>query len=70
NLIIKINDDWLTPPVTSGLLPGTFRGSLLKQGKLKEAIIDIETLQKSEDIYIINSVRQWQKATLKTTNFS
>ncbi|MGI0496512.1 aminodeoxychorismate synthase component I [Limnospira platensis] len=70
NLIIKINDDWLTPPVTSGLLPGTFRGSLLKQGKIKEAIIDIETLQKSEDIYIINSVRQWQKATLKTTDLS
>lgn len=62
NIIIKINNHWITPPVTSGLLPGTFRGNLLKQGKAKEAIIDIETLQKSDDIYIINSVRRWQKA--------
>lgn len=36
NVVLEIDGKLWTPPVKSGLLAGTYRGFLLKQGKISE----------------------------------
>ncbi len=64
NIVVKLNGELLTPPVKCGLLAGTFRASLLEQGKIREEIITVEMLKNSDRIYIINSVQKWREAVL------
>lgn len=65
NLVFKINGEYFTPPVESGLLPGTFRARLLKRGIIKERIILLKDLKDVKRILAINSVRGFQEAVLK-----
>jgi len=44
NVVVQVNGRLYTPPVNSGLLPGTFRNSLIKQGKIQEKVITIAML--------------------------
>lgn len=60
NLVLFIDGNWLTPPVSSGLLPGTFRGTLIKAGKIKEKVLCVDDLDRAEKIALINSVRKWR----------
>jgi para-aminobenzoate synthetase / 4-amino-4-deoxychorismate lyase len=62
NVVVSINDQLFTPPLESGLLPGTFRNELLAQGKIRERVITIEELRKSE-FFLINSIRKWMQST-------
>ncbi|MCI0399671.1 MAG: aminodeoxychorismate synthase component I [Chloroflexi bacterium] len=64
NVVVYLDGEWLTPPVSCGLLPGTFRRHLLAQGAIREAIITREDLGRCQAIYLINSVRCWRPATL------
>lgn len=64
NVIVQIEGKWVTPPVSSGLLPGTFRAWLLDSKKIEEQVITIEMLQQSLQFYLVNSVRGWQAAVL------
>ena len=64
NIVIEKQKHLLTPTLNSGLLNGTYRNSLLTQGKIREAKITMQDLQTCEQIYLINSVRKWQKAIL------
>ncbi|PAF39726.1 aminodeoxychorismate synthase, component I [Terribacillus saccharophilus] len=59
NLVIEQDDKLLTPPVTSGLLPGTLREELLEKGTIQEAVLTKADLQTSSRIWLINSVRGW-----------
>jgi para-aminobenzoate synthetase/4-amino-4-deoxychorismate lyase len=63
NVVVKLNGKLLTPPVDSGLLAGTFRAYLLDSKQIEEAVIKLKDLSQCEAIYLINSVRKWQKAT-------
>ena len=63
NVVVKLNGKLLTPPVDSGLLAGTFRAYLLDNKQIEEAVIKLKDLSQCEAIYLINSVRKWQKAT-------
>jgi para-aminobenzoate synthetase / 4-amino-4-deoxychorismate lyase len=65
NIVVEIDGALLTPPVSSGLLGGTFRAMLLQQGKVEERVIRIEDLKKCTRIYLINSVRKWRAAALE-----
>jgi para-aminobenzoate synthetase/4-amino-4-deoxychorismate lyase len=62
NLVVKIDGELFTPPISCGLLPGTFREHLLEQGAIKERLITVEEFKNAEEIYLINSVRKWMKA--------
>jgi para-aminobenzoate synthetase/4-amino-4-deoxychorismate lyase len=62
NLIIEQEGNWYTPPLSCGLLAGTFRSWLLQQGKVQERILHIEALQPGCRLFLINSVRQIQEA--------
>lgn len=62
NIVIKKNNIFYTPPVTCGLLNGTYRQYLLDQKKIAEKIIYKEDLLNSDGLFLINSVQKWQKA--------
>jgi para-aminobenzoate synthetase / 4-amino-4-deoxychorismate lyase len=64
NLIFELNGKLVTPPTRCGLLSGTFRSHLLKQGKIRERIVKLADLPNCTQIFLINSVRGWQKAEL------
>ena len=57
NLVLKIDGEYFTPPVSCGLLRGVFREELLSNKKIKEKILYPSDLQKAEKIIAINSVR-------------
>ena len=57
NIALLIDDEWLTPHQDCGLLPGTLREDYLEKGKIKEAILQVDDLEKAEKIALMNSVR-------------
>lgn len=59
NILAKIDGTWVTPDVRCGLLPGVYRGHLLKRmsGKLREARVSLKDLLGAERILLCNSVR-------------
>ena len=59
NVVVPIDGELYTPPISSGLLPGTFREQLLAEGKIKERVITIEELRRVKEFFLINSVRKW-----------
>ncbi|MFC1643738.1 aminotransferase class IV [Candidatus Omnitrophota bacterium] len=66
NIIIQKSTTWWTPPLSSGLLGGVYRGHLLKTGEppLKEKILYLEDLLSADKIFVINSVRKMVPAVL------
>lgn len=59
NLVVESNEDFFTPPITCGLLAGTFREYLLETKKIKEKIIYKHELSSFSKVFLINSVRKW-----------
>ena len=57
NLIINIANEWYTPPISSGLLGGTYRQMMLDKGLLKERVIHKSEISHLSEITLINSVR-------------
>jgi para-aminobenzoate synthetase/4-amino-4-deoxychorismate lyase len=64
NVVLDLGGQWVTPPVTSGLLAGAFRGWLLAAGQIRERILTPADLRAARRIALINSVRRWQAAVL------
>lgn len=64
NLVIETAGKFLTPPLSCGLLDGTFRARLLAEGKLEEAVLDVGHLRSADAVWLVNSVRKWKRATI------
>ena len=64
NVVVLLDGKWLTPPIKSGLLAGTFRRHLLAKGHIAERTVSVGDLYRSDQIFLINSVRKWQKVVL------
>jgi para-aminobenzoate synthetase / 4-amino-4-deoxychorismate lyase len=64
NIVARIGDALVTPPLVSGLLPGVFREELLEQGEIIERVLTREDLERAEEVWLINSVRKWRRARL------
>ncbi|UCC51904.1 MAG: aminotransferase class IV, partial [Anaerolineaceae bacterium] len=62
NVVVELNGRLITPPVTAGLLAGTYRRYLLEQGLISEEPVTIAELKRSPQLFLINSVRKWRKA--------
>ena len=58
NIAVLYGDKLYTPPVTSGLLNGTYRQKLIEKNKLKEKILYPQDLTKADKIFCFNSVRK------------
>jgi para-aminobenzoate synthetase/4-amino-4-deoxychorismate lyase len=57
NLVVESGGVLLTPPISSGLLPGTLRAHLLEEGKIRERVITPQDMIGASRCYLLNSVR-------------
>jgi para-aminobenzoate synthetase/4-amino-4-deoxychorismate lyase len=64
NIVIRKDRLLETPPLASGLLPGTFRAQLLETGEIVERLITRPDVEQAEEIFLINSVRKWRRVRL------
>ena len=64
NLVAKLDGLYVTPPISCGLLGGTFRAKLISRGKLTERVLKVNDLKRAEALYMINSVRKWTRLKL------
>ncbi len=62
NLVVLTSGKLVTPAISSGLLPGTYRNFLLKRGILTEQILTADDLSNASLIFLINAVRKWRRA--------
>lgn len=66
NVVATIDGQRVTPPVTCGLLGGTYRQWLLDRGEIRERAIHIDDLSRVDELTLINSVRGQTPARLRT----
>ncbi len=59
NVAVKLAGEWLTPPLSAGLLPGVMRETLLTEGRVREAVISLSDLSRAQGLALVNSVRGW-----------
>jgi len=64
NLVAAIGGRQFTPPVTSGLLAGTYRADLLERGAIAEAPLSLADVRAADRLWLINSVQEWREVTL------
>lgn len=64
NFVYELDGHLYTPPVSCGLLAGTFRAHLVETGEVAEQTIRIEELKNCTKFFLINSVRKWQEVSL------
>ena len=64
NIAVRIGQRWVTPPLGSGCLPGTYRAELLDGGDLEEAVVTLDDLRAASEVAAFNSVRGWREASV------
>lgn len=70
NVVVKVDDSYITPPYQGQMLNGCMRQSLIKQGILTEQTIEVKTLMngiknQTYDVFMVNSLREWTRIDLK-----
>ncbi|MFW6129759.1 MAG: aminodeoxychorismate synthase component I [Atribacterota bacterium] len=65
SIYIEKNGIKYTPKINCGLLNGTIRKKLIKEGKVEEKVLYLRDLKEAENIYISNSIIGFRKAQLK-----
>ena len=66
NLVIELDGQNYTPPMRCGLLPGTYRAWMLREGLVREKVLPIATLPRSAHVYLVNSVRGQEEVLVDT----
>jgi para-aminobenzoate synthetase/4-amino-4-deoxychorismate lyase len=64
NLAVRLEGAWVTPPIDAGLLAGTYRTVLLREGRLTEQPVTPDQLRDAEELALVSSVRGWRTAVL------
>ena len=65
NIAARIDGRWVTPPLSSGLLPGVGRALALREGRVAEAVLRVEDAPRVEAWAFVNSLRGWLAAELE-----
>ena len=65
NLVVRIDGQFFTPPVSCGLLPGVFREEEIHNGRLIERVLRIDEINSFDQVYLINSVRRYVPVDLR-----
>ena len=61
NVVLVLAGRPLTPPLSSGLLAGTYRAHLLEQQEIEESVLPVASLEQASELFLINSVRRrWE----------
>ena len=60
NLAARVGDEWLTPPLDAGCLPGVYREDLIDRGVLRERALSVRDLMEADEVAVINSVQGWR----------
>jgi para-aminobenzoate synthetase/4-amino-4-deoxychorismate lyase len=64
NVVAEIDGVRYTPPVSCGLLAGTFRAEQLEAGTIQERVLTKADVAAASRLWLINSVREWIEAEL------
>ena len=64
NLVVELYGQLVTPPVESGLLPGTFRAELLNTRKIQERSIRLADVPFCGRAWVIDSIHKWREASI------
>ena len=64
SIFIKKNGFLVTPPLSSGLLPGILRADLLEKKQAIEAVLTITDIIEADEVFLGNSLRGLMKAKL------
>lgn len=64
NVVVELDGQMVTPPLSSGLLPGVFRSWLLEEGQVRERVVKVSEAGKCDRIFLVNSIRKWREAVL------
>jgi para-aminobenzoate synthetase/4-amino-4-deoxychorismate lyase len=64
NVVAEIDGVRYTPPLSCGLLGGTFRGEQLGSGQIRERVLMRADVIGASRLWLINSVREWVDAVL------
>ena len=56
NVIVRLGAGWITPPLSSGCLPGIMRQRALDRGVAQEQTIDVSALMGCSGALLINSL--------------
>ena len=57
NLVVDLRGRLLTPPLTSGLLPGVYREALLARRRIREQVLTLDDLRRADALWFVNSLR-------------
>lgn len=64
NLVVELDGELRTPPMACGLLPGTLRARLVREGRVKEGVVRRDDLPRCTGLWLVNSVRGWRECVL------
>jgi para-aminobenzoate synthetase/4-amino-4-deoxychorismate lyase len=70
NVAVQLDSELVTPPASSGLLPGTLRAELLAQGKLVERVLKRDEMNRASAIWFLNSLRGMFRVRLAYADFA
>jgi para-aminobenzoate synthetase / 4-amino-4-deoxychorismate lyase len=69
-LAVELDDQWWTPPLESGCLPGVERARLIEAGTLAERVLYPSDLLAARALAVISSLRGWRAARLEANGGS
>jgi len=59
NVVVHVDSELVTPPLESGLLPGTLRRDLLDRGSIRERVLRPEDLRLARERFLVSALRGW-----------
>jgi len=64
NVAALLDGQWITPPLSCGLLPGVGRAIALRTGRVREGVLRLQDLPRVQAWAFVNSLRGWLEAQL------
>lgn len=64
SLVLDLDGELVTPPLSCGLLPGVFRQGLLERGIVRERVLLPADVLRARRVWLVNAVRWWMACEL------
>ncbi len=71
SVFVKVDGEWLTPPLAADILPGVMRAVVLEEGDawldgpVREAVVTRAMLMRADAVVVVNSLRGVMRAVLR-----